>query len=241
MFTMGPPLWGGGGDQYFSSVILLMHFDGDYTDKSLLGQAFTNTGATVSSSGAKFGQSVSINGTNPGGGGANRVQSNVSRSEYDLTSGDYTLEGWVRPDSTATNGGGVRCIVSCTTSGSGSGSGGVVLSVSGNATGTMARFDYNGVVAIQSSDSAVYLTTGTWYHVAATKQGTTYRLFVGGALVSSVVDNTTASAANRFATVGNMAGISQAIHGAIDDARITKGVARYTASFTPPAAPFPDS
>lgn len=228
-------------DQYWAYVILLMHFDGDYVDSSTLGQAFTSSGATLSATNAKFVQSASINGTNPGGGGSNKIESTGASTAYDLTTGDYTLEGWVRPDSTATNGGGVRPIVSCTTSGSGVSSGGVALSLYGDATGTFARFDYSGVVTIQSSASSVYLTTGTWYHVAATKQGTTYRLFVNGVQVAASTDPTTATAAARRATVGNLAGLNQGLHGAVDEVRITKGVARYTATFTPPTAAFPNN
>ena len=224
-----------GGDPYFANVVLLMQFDGDYTDKSLLAQAFTNTGTTLSATGAKFGQSVSINGTSPGGGGANRVQSNAARSEYDLTSGDMTMEAWVRPNSTAANGAGARPIITL------GGVAGSTISLYGDNNGTYFRYDFGGVFTLGSQSASVYLTNGIWYHVAATRQGNFTRLFVNGVMVVSSTDGTVLSASARVAVIGNFNSSSQALDGAIDEARVTKGVARYIANFTPPSAPFKNS
>lgn len=237
LFGTYPPVsfspWGT--DPYLSNVILLMHFDGDYTDKSPLAQAFTNTGTTLSAAGAKFGQSVSINGTSPGGGGFNKVQSNVARLEYDLTSGDMTMEAFVRPDSTSANGAGGRPIVTL------GGTSGLTISLYGDNNGTFFRYDFGGVFTLQTSNASVYLINGIWYHVAATKQGNITRLFVNGVLVISSTDATVLSASARVAVIGNFSANSNALDGALDEVRVTKGVARYTASFTPPATPFPDS
>lgn len=225
----------GNPDPYGANVVLLMHFDGDYVDKSPLAQAFTSTGTTLSAAGAKFTQSVAINGTNPGGGGSNGVQSNSSRSEYDVTTGDMTMEAWVKPDSTVPNGGGGRPIISLTTSGIGNG--GAVISLYGDATGTFFRFDINGTFTMSSATSSVYLTTGTWYHVAVSRQGITTRLFVNGALVDSATNGVWGSATSRVAVIGNFFGGTQGLHGKVDEARVTKA-ARYTAAFMPPDSPF---
>lgn len=215
-----------------------MHFDGNYTDFSPLGQAFTNTGATTTTTGAKFGESVGINGTNPGGGGANKIKSSATRAEYDVMLGDLTLEAFIKPASTATNGGGARPIISFSTTTGGTGS--VALSAYGNNIGTYFRFDVDGTFSLGSDSVATYLTNGVWYHIAVVrKSGVTY-LFLDGSLLISTTGGAGISSGSVYATVGNFATGNQAFHGDIDEARATKA-GRYTAGFTPPTAPYQNS
>lgn len=221
---------------YYADLVLLMHLDNNVLDSSPLGQGFVNTGCTFSGSGP-FGAGADINGTNPGGGGGNRIQSSVARSEYDFSSGDLTFEAWVTPASAATNGGGNRPIVSFCTSAVGISNGGAALSLVGNATGTYLRFDCDGTFVLSSSSASVYLTPGVRTHVAATRQGNTTRLFVGGALVIATTGGSGGTAASRFATVGNFAGLTQALHGAVDEVAACRRCL-WTASFTPPAEPY---
>ena len=76
----------------------------------------------------------------------------------------------------------------------------------------------------------------TWYHVAIARQSGTVRLFVNGVLEGSLSNstNTTGSAASYIG--GSHAG-GYYINGYIQDLRIYKGVAKYTANFTPPLGP----
>ena len=82
----------------------------------------------------------------------------------------------------------------------------------------------------------------SWTHVAFTRQGSTNRLFVNGTLVA------TATASDNFTNTTSIIGggrygsnsVSAYFTGYIDDLRITKGVARYTANFTAPTAAFAD-
>jgi hypothetical protein len=86
-------------------------------------------------------------------------------------------------------------------------------------------------------------TSGVWRHVALSRSGNVFRLFHDGVQVatatqSGVLQNLT----NLFLRAGVAGGTTEVFaNGFIDDLRITKGVARYTAAFTPPAAPFPDA
>ena len=99
-------------DPYLSNVILLMHFDGSFADSSSLAQAFTAYGAAANTAtNAKFTQSLDVGGPFPNGGGTSRVQSNVARSEYDLGSGDFTLECWFLINGTV-SAGNVRALIS---------------------------------------------------------------------------------------------------------------------------------
>jgi hypothetical protein len=84
----------------------------------------------------------------------------------------------------------------------------------------------------------------TWYHVAVARSGVTLYAFINGVqLTSASVSGVTvdpcltglaiSAAEPTGATLGNF-------NGYIDDLRITKGYARYTAAFTPPTAAFPN-
>ena len=80
---------------------------------------------------------------------------------------------------------------------------------------------------------------GTWYHVAVTRSGNTWRLYVDGDLKASTTNSLVMSTGTLPLYVGWYpyfpgSSSTQAFHGYIDDLRITKGVARYIANFTPP-------
>jgi hypothetical protein len=77
-----------------------------------------------------------------------------------------------------------------------------------------------------------------WNHYAWVRSGNFVQTFVngiGGGAASFTNNLTNATSI----TIGGIGGIYD-LNGYIDDLRITKGVARYTANFTPPTAPFPD-
>ena len=82
-------------------------------------------------------------------------------------------------------------------------------------------------------------TTGVWYHVAAVRSSGVIYLFVDGILGISTVTGTPSgySLGQNGVSIGGMS-TPYYLNGYIDDLRITKGFARYTASFTRPASPF---
>jgi len=76
-----------------------------------------------------------------------------------------------------------------------------------------------------------------WVHYAATRSGTSLRLFANGTLVASTTDSSNISSASP--TIGkNAYGSSDTWWlGNISNLRIVKGTAVYTSAFTPPTAP----
>jgi hypothetical protein len=86
------------------------------------------------------------------------------------------------------------------------------------------------------------LITNTWQHVALSVNAGSARLFLDGTQIGSTttlpefpIAKTLFAAVGRFAN-GYTAADTNSWNGYIDDFRITKGVARYTANFTPPTS-----
>ena len=88
-------------------------------------------------------------------------------------------------------------------------------------------------------ESATALTAGGWYHVAVVRSSGTFSYFIDGVKDATTFDLTT-NFTDSSPLVGRFCDSNGYFSGYIDDLRITKGVARYTANFTPPTAAFPD-
>lgn len=226
------------GDLYFNNVSLLLHMNGgdnstSFIDSSLTARTFTTYGnAKISAAQGMFG---STSGVFDGNGG---YISTPATTNLDLTSGDFTIEGWIYPTSSPTNS--QQILNKDGVFGTSSSqyvieyiSGGKINAGLGNGNGT------NPTITTYTGTSTIALNT--WHHFALVKSGTSVNLYVNGVSEASGTAPTMYEG-NKPLLIGYQTGqpSSTYFNGYIDDIRITKGVARYTANFTPPTLPFPD-
>ena len=101
----------------------------------------------------------------------------------------------------------------------------------------LSLYAYDGTTAIQS---ATMLSTSSMEHVALVRQSGTFKLFHQGVLLGSATKALNFDS-GLFTLGGWNAYASENLNGFFDEVRITDGVARYTANFTPPAGPFLNS
>ncbi len=154
----------------------------------------------------------------------------------DLLSSDFTIEFWAYPTSLSSNG------AFLITDGANTSENSYALWRTGS---TLQYFlSSNGTTwDIASAVTIGTLLSGTWQHIALTRQGSTFRGFLDG--VKGTDTTSTLGLSSSFASLGigsqpDGGNNANQYAGYIDDLRITKGIARYTANFTPPTAAFPD-
>lgn len=202
----------------------LLHLDGadastTFTDET--GKTWTGNGnAQIDTAQSVFGgASLLLDGS------GDSLVSGTS-ADFTLGTGDFTLECWVRPANTTSA---YRAIIADGLYGS---TGGFALYQNG--TNLEAWRGGSPAASIIIATSA--LTASTWQHVAWTRSGSDNRLFVAGTQVGSTATNST----NFTSTTARIGQVNSGLffNGHIDECRITKGLARYTANFTPPSFPF---
>lgn len=231
------------GDASFSSVGLLLHGDGTngsttITDSSTGGKTVTVYGnAQISTAQSKFGgASILLDGSGD-------YLSLASSADFNFGSGDFTWECWLRRHAVvdATYADTLWC----------SAVNPVGLAIGINPTGHI------GISADSTAGGAwdihkgcdpgdpygtAALSLDTWYHVAICRSGSNWYGFVDGALDQSFTSSATISDGGGGYFVGHWhEGNTRYLNGNIEELRITKGVARYTAAFPAPVAPFPNN
>lgn len=211
-------------DPYWTNVISLLHLDGSDGSTSIIdvkGKTWTANGtAQLDTARSKFGTaSLLLDGTGLG------IFTSATAGTGPGT-GDFTYECWVYRTRTVTS---------------------EVLICARNATAS----SFGNVLAIRSgalaySNGSAWLATSIqvplnqWSHVAACRASGTLRLFIDGVsgLQTSLANSYPAPDTINIGSYDNST--VETFAGSIDEVRLTNGVARYTANFTPPSAPFPN-
>lgn len=75
----------------------------------------------------------------------------------------------------------------------------------------------------------------TWYHLMVTRDATNIRGFVNGTLGNTIADSGNVQTSTGIRIGDSFDGATDEVVGLMDNIRISKGVARYTATFNPPA------
>ena len=149
--------------------------------------------------------------------------------------GDFTVEFWSFFIARGVSGSGL--VTNYTTFQAGSLG---IFAGHGSANITKYQVSYNGTgfPNIQSTTSILY---NQWAHIAVVRYGTTITLYINGTANGTITSASAALNGTGSWSVGTAgdAVASYYTNGYIQDLRITKGVARYTANFTAPIAPPP--
>jgi hypothetical protein len=95
--------------------------------------------------------------------------------------------------------------------------------------------------SVLSISNTITLATATWYHIALVRSGTSWYMFKDGTQIGATATDadTTANVAGAL-TIGcvSIGGSARYFNGHIDEVRISKGLARWTANFTPPVSEY---
>ena len=211
---------------------LLLRFDGNFNDSSANALAVTAIGdAVISTATKKYGSgSVELNGLF-----SNGTTSGVTAADsvaFGFGAGDFTLEGWFYSDNPSANNHTLFSV--------GTFQNGVLVRLGGGSVNDPVYV--NGTAYDYASGHN--FPSSQWTHVAVVRSAGTLKVYVAGQekLSANASDDIGSSRPVFIGTSGHAFesdeyGPSDAWVGYVDDVRIVKGLAVYTANFTPPAGP----
>jgi hypothetical protein len=214
--------------------LLLNMTNGAIYDNAMMNDLETVGNAQISTSVVKYGTgSIYI----PADTSSARCKPNDNK--FAFGTGSWTVEAWIYVSSATPNGWLLMASQDPYTSDSASFGWGIGYNIgSSNSKFTL---NINSSGTFYGPTSTNTFSTSTWYHVAATYDGSTLRLFVNGNLEGSTSGsyNIAATNLNLFLGWAQIGGVK--ISAYFDEVRITKGYCRYTTTFTPPTAAFPNT
>lgn len=208
-----------------NTTVLLNGTSGSIIDATTKNDVETVGNVTISSAVSKFdGSSMSFDGTGD-------YLALPASPNFAFGTGDFTVETWIAVNSTGLD--------NTIAGGTGATNGSWMFSLRNSTELSWGRNH----TAWDITTSNTTFAANTWYHVAACRSGSTLKLFVDGVEKASAT-NTLAYTMSPQLAIGARQATTSALgagvfmKGSLQDFRVTKGVARYTANFTPPTAPF---
>lgn len=214
------------GDPHWDKVVSLQHFESDLTDE--VGGQWTAEGDSV------------VSADNPIMGSGSLLQATTAKSYINsntkvfpnVGTDDFTIEFFMRPDNLSQS-----AVVWDGREGTHTGAAVQI----GFSTGTSLYVTNDPGSFRVDVPIAESLTEGVPCHIAVTRKDSVFMLFVNGVKAGEDGSYTSVMSAARVRIGYSSWGTSSTrFVGAIDEHRITAGVARYTESFNPPTAPFPN-
>ena len=228
-----------GEDPYFSQVALLLHCDGSdgaqvFKDSSSHNHAVAARGTAVTSVvNPKFGSACAVVDANY----ASYLEV-ANGAAFDFANSDFTIECYLQITATIGAAGGV--VLGRWGTGPSTNTDWVLYVTTSRRLAFYVGTDTG--VSIPAAESTVITNDGVWRHVAVTREGDIYRLFIDGAIAGSMTRSGAVPNSVSQSIRTNILSNSGAYMGAkYDEIRVTNGVARYTKNFTPPTAPFPNT
>ena len=231
-------------DPDFASVALLLHADGADASTTFTDSSNNNLTASLTAGGSaqlgtaqyKFGTaSLDFN----SGSNANIELPSTSDALDIASSQDFTIEWWMYVTSFSTAApSGTSSYIIAEFVGS--------FDYSWNLTSTALSSGACAISFARDFSSSGLLThqdavpTNSWVHVAHVRSSNVNTLYLNGVASSTTVTSNVALNNSGFFSVGPRQGAA-ANRLYMDEVRVTIGVARYTADFTPPTTAFPDS
>jgi len=218
-----------------NTSLLLSGTNAGIFDNAIKNNLETVGNAQVSTSVTKFGTgSMSFDGT------GDYLQI-PNTPQFEFGTGDFTVEAWVWVDSTVNplRPDNLKNVTVFSTGTNSSTDCSFAVYGSTSAAGVGLEI-YQASPAIAFSVAAT-VTTNSWVHIAFVRSGTTLYGFVNGVRITLGTTSSTIGSINSPKVgIANTPSYTNQFKGYIDDLRVTKGVARYTANFTPPTAAFPN-
>ncbi|MDP1956269.1 MAG: LamG-like jellyroll fold domain-containing protein [Polaromonas sp.] len=224
-----------GGDANFDHVTLLLHGDG--SDQSTV---FPDASASRKTLSVGGGVKTSVAQSKFGGSsivfdGSRDYLTLPFTPDLNMGANNFTIEMWIYKVANNPNGS-------------------ILLGVEGDSkSGVKIGFDPSGNILTSAWTDPAYdawypgagpaIANGAWKHIALVRSGGTVTRYVDGVgtvLVANLAAIPLVDAHTNQVVGGQGFAIDRGFNGYIDDLRITKGVARYTANFTPPTQALPN-
>ena len=206
-----------------SATVLLLHCDGadastTFTDSSSSAHTVTANGnAQVDTAQSQFGGASALFD------GSGDYLSIPDTDDFDFGTEPMTIDCWFRANSLGVTQNVMNFRIDSDNST------GIFISASNKAN---FNISVSGTLQVLLTSSTTILVD-TWHHIAITRSGNTFRLFLNG-IQEANVDYTGSTIATGVKTtfIGSERTDAQFFNGHIDEVRITNGVARWTSNFT---------